>query len=109
MYERSKSKGNIFVTTKNTCYFTLDRVWNIHVETTENSFSRFLVFNIFCGSKLRQETPRGSRLWRSQYFPIKKYSYQHEQNPSQTPATSLNYVELFGNRPTMKKKMNVVH
>ena len=22
--------------TKNTCYFRLDRVWNIHVETTEN-------------------------------------------------------------------------
>ena len=50
MYECSKSNGNIVVMTKNTCYFRLDRVWNIHVETTENSISRFLDFNIFWGS-----------------------------------------------------------
>ena len=56
--------------TKTTCYFRLDRVWNIHVETTENSISRFLDFNIFWGSYSPQETPGCSRLWRSQYFPL---------------------------------------
>ena len=56
--------------TKNTCYFRLDRVWNIHVETTENSISTFLDFNIFWESNLPQEPPRGSLLWRSQYFPL---------------------------------------
>ena len=49
MYEGSKSNGNIVVRTKNTCYFRLDRVWNIHVETIESSISRFLDFNIFWG------------------------------------------------------------
>ena len=56
--------------TKTTCYFRLDRVWNIHVETTENSISTFLDFNIFWESNLPQEPPRGSLLWRSQYFPL---------------------------------------
>ena len=60
MYESSKSNGNIVVTTKNTCCFRLDRVWNIHVETTENNISRFLDLNIFWESKLPQESPRGS-------------------------------------------------
>ena len=36
--------------TKNTCYFRLDQVRNIHVETTENSISSILDFKIFCGS-----------------------------------------------------------
>ena len=36
--------------TKNTCYFRLDQVWNIHVETTENSISSILDFKIFCKS-----------------------------------------------------------
>ena len=40
------------------------------METTENRISRFLDFNIFWGSNLPQETPTGSRLWRSQYFPL---------------------------------------
>ena len=47
MYECSKSNGSIVVKTKSTCYFPLDRVWNIHVEATENSICRFLDFNIF--------------------------------------------------------------
>ena len=68
MYECSKSNGNIVVMTKNTCYLRLDRVWNIQVETTENSISRFLDFNIFGGSNLPQEIPGGSPLWRSQHF-----------------------------------------
>ena len=66
-----RSNGNIAVMTKTTCYFRLDRVWNIHVETTENSISSILDFKIFWGStELHLETPRGSRLWRSQYFPL---------------------------------------
>ena len=89
MYECSKSNGNIVVKTKNTCYFPLDRVWNIHVETTENSISRFLDFNIFWGSKLPQETPRGSRLWRWQYFPLLRNIRISTNTPSQTPATRL--------------------
>ena len=47
----------LLVMTKNTCYFRLDRVWNIHVETTKKSISWFLDFNIFLGSNLPQETP----------------------------------------------------
>ena len=71
MYECTKSNWNIDVMTKNTCYFRLDRVWNIHVETTENSISSILDFKILWGStELHLETPRGSRLWRSQYFPL---------------------------------------
>ena len=73
--------------TKTTCYFRLDRVWNIHVETTENGISRFLVFNIFWGSNLPQETPRGSRLWRSQYFPLLRNIRISTNTPSQIPAT----------------------
>ena len=89
MYECSKSNGNIVVKTKKTCYFTLDRVWNIHEKTTENSISRFLDFNIFWGSNLPQETPRGSRLWRSQYFPLLRNIRISTNTPSQTPATRL--------------------
>ena len=89
MYECSKSNGNIVVKTKNTCYFTLDRVWNIHEKTTENSISRFLDFNIFWGSKLPRETPRGSRLWRWQYFPLLRNIRISTNTPSQTPATRL--------------------
>ena len=89
MYECSKSNGNIFVKTKNTCYFPLDRVWNIHLETTENSISRFLDFNIFWGSKLPRETPRGSRLWRWQYFLLLRNIRISTNTPSQTPATRL--------------------
>ena len=74
---------------KKTCYFRLDRVWNIHLETTENSISRFLDFNIFWGSNLPQETPRGSRLWRSQYFPLLRNIRISTNTPSQTPATRL--------------------
>ena len=71
MYECSESNRNIVVMTKTTCSFRLDRVWNIHVETTENSISSILDFKIFWGStELHLETPRGSRLWRSQYFPL---------------------------------------
>ena len=55
MYECSKSNGNIVVMTKNTSYFRLDRVLNIHMETTKNSISRFLDFNIFWGSNLPKE------------------------------------------------------
>ena len=95
MYECSKSNGNIFVKTKNTCYFPLDRVWNIHVETTENSISRFLDFNIFWGSKLPRETPRGSRLWRWQYFPLLRNIRISTNTPSQTPATRLQNVEVL--------------
>ena len=94
MYECSKSNGNIFVKTKNTCYFPLDRVWNIHVETTENSISRFLDFNIFWGSKLPRETPRGSRLWRWQYFPLLRNIRISTNTPSQTPATRLLYINF---------------
>ena len=91
--ECTKSNGNIVVMTiKNTCYFRLDRVWNIHVETTENSISRFLDFNIFWGSNLPQQTPRGSRLWRSQYFLLLRnilaYQYEHpSSNPSYAPVS----------------------
>ena len=88
-YERSKSNRNIVVMTKTICYFRLDRVWNIHVQTTENSISRFLDFNIFWGSNLPQETPRGSRLWRSQYFPLLRNIRISTNTPSQTPATRL--------------------
>ena len=75
--------------TKNTCYFPLYRIWNIHLETTENSISRFLDFNIFWGSKLPRETPRGSRLWRWQYFPLLRNIRISTNTPSQTPATRL--------------------
>ena len=89
MYECSKSNGNIVVMTKNTCYFRLDPVWNIHVETTENSISRFLDFNIFWGSNLPQETHKGSRLWRSQYFPLLRNIRISTNTSSQSPATRL--------------------
>ena len=71
--------------TKNTCYFSLDRVWNIHAETTENSISRFLDFNIFSGSKKPLEARSISRCGPSA---VKKYSYQYE-HPFSTPATRL--------------------
>ena len=70
-------------------YLLPDRVWNIHVETTENSISRFLDFNIFWGSNLPQETPRGWRLWRSQYFPLLRNIRISTSTPSQTPAKRL--------------------
>ena len=91
MYECSKSNGNIVAVTKNTCYFRLDGVWNIHVETTGNTTSKFLDFNIFWGSSLPQETPRGSRLWRSyyKYFPLLRNIRISTNTPSQTPATRL--------------------
>ena len=94
MYECSKLNGSIVVMTKDTCYFRLDRVWNIHVETTstENSISRFLDFNIFWGSNLPQETPRGWCLWRSQYFPLLRNIRISTNTPSQTPATHLKTV-----------------
>ena len=98
MYEGSKSNGNTVVMTKNTCFFRLDRVWNIHVETTENSISRFLDFNIFWGSKLPQETATGSRLWRWQYFPLLRNIRISTNTPSQTPATRLASVNV----PTFK-------
>ena len=79
----------IVVMTKNTCYFILDRVWNIHVETTENSISRFLDFNTFWVSNLPQKTPRSSRLWRSQYFPLLRNIRRGTNTPSQTEATRL--------------------
>ena len=88
-YECSKLNGNIVVMTKNTCYFRLDRVWNIHVETTENTISRSLDFNIFWGSSLPQEIPRGWRLWGSQYFPLLRNMRIITNTPSQTPATRL--------------------
>ena len=86
MYECSKSNGNIVVKTKTTCYFTLDRVWNIHEKTTENSISRFLDFNIFWGSKLLQEPPRGSHLWCSQYFPLLRNIRISTKNPFSNPS-----------------------
>ena len=89
MYECSKSNGNIVVMTKNTCYLRLDRVWNIQVETTENSISRFLDFNIFGGSNLPQEIPGGSPLWRSQHFPLLRNIRISTNTPSQTPGTRL--------------------
>ena len=103
MYECSKSNGNIFVKTKNTCYFPLDRVWNIHLETTENSISRFLDFNIFWGSKLPRETPRGSRLWRWQYFPLLRNIRIGTNTPSQTPATRLIQMAQYSNKSTRKE------
>ena len=93
MYEWSKSNGNIVVMTKNTCYFRLDQVWNIQVETSENSISRFLDFNIFWGSNLPQETPGGSPLWRSQYFPLLR-NIRIGTTPSQTPAKRLALKEI---------------
>ena len=61
-YECTKSNGIIVVMTiKNTCYFRLDRDWNIHVETTENSISRFLDFNIFWGKKPLEARAFGTR------------------------------------------------
>ena len=39
--------GNIVVITKNTCYFTLHRVWNIDLHNAKNSISGPLDFNIF--------------------------------------------------------------
>ena len=49
--------------TTNTCYFRLDRVWNIHLEATEtDSISRFLDFNIFWGSmQFAQKKPLEAR------------------------------------------------
>ena len=41
--------GNIVVTTKNTCYFTLPQVWNIDVHNAENSIPVPLDFKIFWG------------------------------------------------------------
>ena len=72
--------------TKNTCYF---RLLDIHVETTKKSISWFLDFNIFWGSNLPQETPRGSRLWCSQYFLLLRNIRICTNAPSQTPATRL--------------------
>ena len=49
MFKLQTSTGNIVVMTKNTCYFTFDRVWNIHMENAENSISGPLDFKIFLG------------------------------------------------------------
>ena len=49
----------IFVTTKNTCHFTLHRVWNIDVHNAENSISGPLAFKIFWGGGgVRGPAPR---------------------------------------------------
>ena len=53
-----------------------------------NSTSRFLDLNIFWGSNLPQETLRGSRLWRSQYFPLLRNIRISTNTPSQTPPTT---------------------
>ena len=67
------------------------------MDTTENSISRFLDFNIFGGRNLPQETPRGSRLWRSQYFPLLRNIRISTNTPSQTPATRLNDIAQKNN------------
>ena len=51
--ELAKS-GNIVVITKNTCYFTLHRIWNIDLHNTENSIFGPLDFKTFQGG----HTPR---------------------------------------------------
>ena len=44
------SQTEILLLTKNTCCFRLDRVWNIHGETTEKSIFSILDFKISWGS-----------------------------------------------------------
>ena len=94
--------GNIVVITKNTCYFTLHRVWNIDLHNAENSISRPLDFKIFWGHAPLETRPsrpdpsRGSRLRRSYLTtPLNKYCCQYEhpsKNLSYGPETySLNF------------------
>ena len=72
--------------TKNTCYFTLRRVWNIDVHNAENSISGPLDFKIFWGD-MPPDPPRGSRLRRSYLItPLNKYSRQYEH-----PSKNLSY------------------
>ena len=47
--------------TKNTCYFTLDRVWNIHAENAENSISGPLDFKISWGGMPPNPPPQEAR------------------------------------------------
>ena len=46
-------------------------------------------FQNFLGEQLPQETPRGLRLWRSQYFPLLRNIFISTNTSSQTPATRL--------------------
>ena len=68
--------------TKNTCYFTLHRVWNIDVHIAENSTSGPLDFKIFLGGGMPPHPPRGSYL----ITPLNKYSCQYEH-----PSKNLSY------------------
>ena len=46
-------------------------------------------FQHFLGEQFAQETPRGSRLWSSQYFPLLRNIRISTNTPPQTPATRL--------------------
>ena len=83
MYECSKLSGNTLVMTKIPVILDL-----IEFEIFTWRLLK-IDFNIFWGSNLPQETPRGWRLWRSQYFPLLRNIRISTNTPSQTPATRL--------------------
>ena len=71
--------GNIVVTTKKTCHFTLHRVWNIDVHNAENSISGPL--------GMPPDPTRGTHLRRSYLIaPLNKYSCRYEH-----PTKKLSY------------------
>ena len=70
--------------TKNTCYFRLDRVWNIHVETTENSISSILDLKFSVGVIAPRNPSKLAPLALAVFPAVKKYSYQYEHPFSNT-------------------------
>ena len=66
------------------------------------AFPVFLISS-FLGEQLLQETPRGSRLWRSQYFPQLRNIRISTNTPSQTPATRLIQMAQYSNKSTRKE------
>ena len=97
--------------TKNNCYFTLHRLWNIDVHNAENSISGPLDFKISWGG-MPPDPPRGSRL-RHPYLitPLNKYSCQYE-HPFKNISYAPGMLNLFSINPgltVVNNTLNIFH